>query len=289
MLTQKYIIGESDNAKRKLRLEEYYAPRGIRLVDTLEWAPSESTKGPWLSWEPLPDLHLVKPLQETFEMFVALTEASDREILTYANKWGVLGLCREHLWPVGDNLHPQCAKVCEAEPISAWRKWSRIARALFEISQSLDDGVEPELRLWESLLADGWVEGRRMKMERQKRIVASSINRWLEMGQVHPVLVWDAGEPRVSLGPAGPWSGGHRGGLFGALGIGLLENAGRYLIATCSGCRKFYNPEIRPKSGQDRYCQKCRDAGVPVARAKHRKALGISKPRTPKARKARKK
>jgi hypothetical protein len=240
--------------RRRLRLASYEIPSEITLVDkVLLWRP-----GRWRK---------VRPLQKTVEGFLALPEASDSEILKYARAWGLL-----QLW-----LQSQ------GEPVDEWRRLSRIALAVLNLSQKLDEdelGSEADWDLLLSLKNDTWL-GFRWKVEPNKKydkqvrkgLVAYIINRWLEIGDVRPTLTWDhATKTDISLQLAG-------NGLLGALALGLLENAGQFVVAACSGCRKFYNPEIRPKSGQDRYCPTCRYAGVPVARAKRRKSLGLSKPR----------
>jgi hypothetical protein len=266
---------------RKLRIEDYEAPKDIRLV------------GGWLVWQPVvAGYHIVKPRQEMFDRFLDLADEADKDILRYANRWGVLKLCREHQHPVSDlREHPlvgddglPCSQVAEDESTDAWRKWSRVAGSILQISQILDDGnlgkpeqwinIYPRLSQLISLNDKDLRRNFLNNAKRQKEEMAFCVNRWLEMGDVRPVLIWDdpaKTDPLLQLTGSG---------LFGALALALLENVGgRYVIAACNGCRKFYNPEIRPKSGQYRYCPTCRKAGVPVARAKHRKALGLSKTR----------
>jgi hypothetical protein len=265
-----------DEPKRRLVVSEYLAPTQIRQRDGR------------LFWQPVERYRTVKPTVETFTQFVGLAEASDREILSYAQKWGVLNLCEKHSFP---SSHDRQCRAMErrvrqgGEPLSEWRRFSRSAGAVVRIGLQLDENKPGNVDAWNALRADPafvlltmdteMLEARRIPqvVAAEKAVIASVVNEWLQMGNVRPRLTWNAGEPAVSL------AGGVTGGLFGALAVQLLERTGDYLIASCSGCRMFYHPEKKPRSGQDRYCQTCRKAGVPVAKAKHRKVLGINKPR----------
>jgi len=207
----------------------------------------------------------------------------------------VLNLCKQHSLPFSHNDGCKAWErwgQAEGEPISEWFRFARTARAVLSISQALNDkelgsvsdwqllsGYNPLLRLSTITLPElglfGSTPTRRFtetaKAEalfEAKSVIAGYVNDWLAWGNVRPHMAWEEGEPVVTLAGLSP-----RGGLFGALAVHLLELAGRYVIATCSGCRKFYHPEIRPKSGQDRFCQKCRDDKVPVQLAMHRRNL----------------
>jgi hypothetical protein len=269
-----------DEPKRRLAVSEYSAPAEINLRERR------------LFWQPVEHYRKVRPTVDTFTRFVGLTEVSDREILKYAQKWGVLNLCETHKSPSSHD--PLCRPIerrgqPRGEPLSEWRRFSRSAGAIVRIGLQLDENKPGSVTDWDLLKADPafalllmdaeMLEARRVPqvVAAEKAVIANVVNEWLRMGNVRPHLTWGVGEPSVSL------AGGVTGGLFGALGVQLVERTGDYLIASCSGCRKFYHPEKKPRSGQDRYCQTCRDAGVPVAKAKHRKAVGTNKPRKTKS------
>lgn len=190
--------------------------------------------------------------------------------------------------------------VNAGEPITEWRRFSRIARAVMEISAKVYEGKNGDSNDFEILKNDrtfGWQSGRpyRTKLELHKAAVVGAVNRWLELGNVRPTLRWDSPDPSLILAARDGDAG-----LFTALGVQLLENSGSYVIVACTGCRRFFdaspNPEQeegrkrRPKTGQGRYCHDCLEAGVPVLMAKRRKRLGLSRPRKPaKGRKDRRK
>jgi hypothetical protein len=126
---------------------------------------------------------------------------------------------------------------------------------------------------------DNWFrEARRI----EKGIVVEFVNSWLIMAGVRPALSQEEGGGAVlTLATTG---------LFGALAVQLLETAGRYTVASCTGCGKFFDatpepdskdPDVRkrlPKVGQGRYCRQCQEAKVHGLLAKRRKSLGLSKP-----------
>ncbi|MFN2510925.1 MAG: hypothetical protein ABR568_05705 [Pyrinomonadaceae bacterium] len=268
-----------DEPKRPLAVGEYWAPTGIRLRDGR------------LYWQPLKRSHLVQPAVETFTDFVDLAEGADESVLAYARKWGVFHLC-EHLLPAShQNCRPlENRTLNKGEPTDQWKKFAQEARAVWNIGEELKKGKDNVGRPadWDVLRQteafrrfvsnrDAAVAYRGVKRAaEEKTIISEILNRWLEIGNVRPRISWDRSHPAIDL------TGGPGGRLFGALGIRLLEHAGGYEIAACTGCRKFFDAsarERRPKAGQDRFCQVCFDANVPVRLAKLRKNLGISKPR----------
>ena len=290
----------ADEPKQKLAVGEYSAPSTIRL------------EGDRLFWHPVEHWRKVKPNTQTFSDFLSLgrDEASARDVLNYARKWGVLNLCRRDLLPVSHDL--ACIPLerrsdGKGEPISEWRRFAQYAAAILNLSQDLTDarigknadwltlssfdrllhwssnaltlaelglfGSRPTRKLTATAQREAVLEG--------KAVIADCVNHWLELGNVRPHIRWNDVGPVVSLA-----GGAHRGGLFGALAVHLLELAGRYVIASCSGCRKFYNPEIRPKSGQDRFCKQCRKQGVPIHLASHRRNLRVAEQRANKRAKA---
>lgn len=282
--------------KRKLAVSEYLVPSRIRL------------EGERLFWQPVEQWKKVKPISEAFADFLALGEPkeSGRDVLDYARKWGVLNLCREHLLPVShDNRCKPFERHTDSqgEPVLQWRRFARLAGAVLNLSQDLTDGgigkgtdwrvvadfdrllalsttaatlaelgmfgSSPRRKATPTALKEAALEGR--------AVIADLVNQWVEFGNVRPRMLWQTGEPIVLLA-----SGLYRGSLFGSLAVQLLELAGRYVIASCSGCRKFYNPEIRPKSGQDRFCEHCRKQGIPIQLASHRRNLRVAEQRATK-------
>ena len=266
--------------EKRLTVREYWAPVDVTLKDGRLFWPIGGEK------------RLIRAAHKTFSRFVDLRNASDEDVLRFARRWGVLDLCKAHHLP---RVHAYSTGGCaplrkEGEPVSEWRNFANVAFALLGISQGLNEGELGKLEFWQLLIADDrlirmtydrlsgepWKPSRKEFEEakqQEKSMVSRVVNKWLQLGDVRPNMAWESVEPTIKLGP---------GSLFGALAVHLLELSGRYLIADCTGCRTFYHPTMRPKSGQDRYCQTCRDADVPVAMAKHRKKTGQAKPRSKK-------
>lgn len=283
------MLKDREEPKRPLAADQYWAPAVVRLESgCLFWEPT----WPW------PDVgsRRITPTVETFIQFLKLAESdNDQLVLRYARRWGVLNLCKNHGEPV-THQQPPCVPIVRphvdaGEPTSEWRRLSRIAGAIMRISAKVYEGKSGDSDDFGVLKNDrsfGWTVERpdRSKFELHKAAVVGAVNRWLELGNVRPTLRWNSPDPSLILAGRGGDAG-----LFAALGVQLLENSGSYVIVACTGCRRFFdaspNPEQeegrkrRPKTGQGRYCRECIEAGVPVIMAKHRKMLGLSRPRKP--------
>lgn len=282
-----FMLKDFEEPKRPLAADQYWAPAAseIRLENgCLFWEPRWPDHGP----------RRITPTVETFTQFLKLAESdSDHVVLRYAKRWGVLNLCKDHGEPVTHQRYP-CIPIVRpgvtaGEPTTEWRRLSRLAGAIMRISAKVYEGQAGDANDFEIVKNDrtfGWDgEGPyRTKFELHKSVVVGAVNYWLVLGNVRPTLRWNSPEPSLVL--AGRLG---EAGLFGALGVQLLENSGSYVIVACTGCRRFFdaspNPneaegrKRRPKTGQGRYCRECLDAGVPVIMAKRRKILGLSRPR----------
>lgn len=265
-------FGEEFHPRKRLAVNAYRLPESIQLKKgKLFWQPAGATR--------------VQPTVATFAGFVNLSEASDEKILAFAERWGPLEFFR--------------AK--KGEPCDEWRRLATVAGAVLRISQRHYDGERGRAEDWQILyrmsesnipiLIAAWEirfgRGGKRDLERKKLgqmwwssirhhglrlekvLIQIIVNEWLERGQVCPALIGTARYQIILRAE----------GLFGSLAVQLLELLGRGAISACSGCHKFYFPTIAPKAGQDRYCFKCRETGVPVAAAMHRRNLKRAKER----------
>lgn len=90
--------------------------------------------------------------------------------------------------------------------------------------------------------------------EKERRLLTFAVQRWLDWGDVRPVVRWN--------GPGGTLTFGGSS-LFGALALQLAlttTKVGGFFL--CSACRRAYVPERRPR-GERHFCAECHDAGVP--------------------------
>src|SRR5258708_2411901 len=84
---------------RRLRVSQYRTPKEIQL------------QGDRLFWQPVKEWREVKPTTDTFEHFLGLAESSDSAILKFAQRWGVLWLCKKHTEPISDMKHWNCVPL----------------------------------------------------------------------------------------------------------------------------------------------------------------------------------
>ena len=91
-------------------------------------------------------------------------------------------------------------------------------------------------------------------------LLSSVVQEWIRIGDVRPVMARGPTQGRqVEFGSS---AGGTR--LFGTLACQLLFTITRVTgVAVCSACAAIYIPTRRPRPDQRRYCQSCRDGGVP--------------------------
>lgn len=263
----------SEEPSERLAVSEYRVPVDIWL------------DGGRLYWPVKTNMYrFVRPTNETFSQFIDLANATDPEVLEYAKRWGMLFLCKQHLTPAGHNL--DCEPLQgrgrseiheEGEPVKAWKLWAQQARSILYISQKLDDNLLGKSEDWQILYGTGYGYGplrlpwhypdyqerysekkEIKKRNAEKTDIAHLINEWLAASGVRPNMEWQSRIPLITLSGYG---------LFGALAVHLLELSGRYVLAGCSECHKFYHPTRRPKATQRRYCPDCVEAGIPLLRA----------------------
>lgn len=227
-----------------------------------------------------------RPTEGMLERFVALSGAAPERVVTYARRWGVLGICR-HSLPMTHNPPPIPRKPggvpmtwCYPlgwregalwEPIAAWRRYAAQMRALLNIGARVQDGKPGRAEDWQVLyphpeelvaapavvrpgtFGPWWGHD----AEADRAGVAYQLKEWLSMARVELEPAWD--EPnRLVLRLA-------VGGLFGALIVQLMLAITRTDgLAICSACGVAYIPKRRPAANRRRYCTACRRRGAAV-------------------------
>ena len=223
------------------------------------------------------------PVRETLNRFVRLRNGSDPDILAFAQKRGVLGIC-DHGDP---GTHAGCAPLrlesdrgWFTEPLAQWRTWiAKVSSALI-INRSIRQGEVGLSSEWDSLIRgqrDGeaftrstrFVEpdGREVPFEEWESsharwFFAERVTSWIQRAAIYPRFTWpdsyEHGELTVvRAGPLAPYmrpSHGQPGwighypwpqtSLFPVL-IAQLVDALRSDLpaATCSVCQLPYQPE----------------------------------------------
>lgn len=242
----------------------------------------------------------ITPSKGMLEEFVQLADADEHKFLEYAQRWGLLDLCKEHFAPTSHNYScepiipfrtvvlgttDQAAKdhykmlLAEGEPISAWRDYARFARSLLNIAGRLHEGEVGTDEDWTTLHFDeagflGWDHAAERHKDKkfpdldwERSLIADGVNFWLECGGVQPKISWEASRPIITFECPKPY-----GKLFANLAIQLMMAVSQVdAVAICSACGQSYMPKRRPKSNQRRYCQRCKKVAVRDASADYRR------------------
>jgi len=248
---------------------------------------------------------LITPSKGMLEEFVALAEADEGKYLEYAYRWGLLDLCKEHRKATNHNYNcepmvPHRMVVMgptdrafkehrkkllsEGEPISAWRRYARFAKALLNIAAKLHEGKLGSDEDWRTLHFDragflGWnhVEKRKeanfSDIDFEKSLVVDGVNTyWLGSGGVQPRIYWKASRPTITFECPKPY-----GKLFANLAIQLMMAVSQLdSVAICSACGQSYEPKRRPKSNQRRYCPDCKKVAWRAASAAYRRRKSMA-------------
>jgi hypothetical protein len=266
---------EDGQIDRPLPISRLLIPAVIELQDgELRWAPVVGERRS----------HHVALQEGILERFVTLADASDKDVLRYARRWGMLLLCKHNL-PSSHN-QPKCLPIGSndfakkkggawywgREPVAVWRQFSRKARAILNVAANLDKGRGGAVEDWRAIydersdrVARRWKPGDDTQAHRL--MLARALNEWLTIANVRPALEWGRAaqrRPRICLAEANPaWTSGI--GLFGAIATQLVFAIARSDgLEMCSGCGEPFIPNRRPREGQRRYCRSCRSRGVPL-------------------------
>lgn len=231
--------------------------RSVELYgDLLVWRPDGK--------EPLP----LSPQQSDvglLHQFVRFCEKNTpvEEILKFARKWGVLGLC-QHLLPMPHHrldLHFRNQPPCQPfqlptgeffEALEFWRNYSRRARATLRIASRLNQNMLGDFEDWRVLdpshkpLGAGSIE--RLLLE--KSLISNEIQWWLWVGKVAFLPDWSGKRLSVNVSC----------NLVGLIGCHMMFAVSRSQgIAICTSCGFPYAPKRRPAPNKSNYCPPCRE------------------------------
>ena len=261
------LTNDEGQLDRPLENASWPVPLYIRLGGGMLFWEWDTWRGDQLS--PTPSSY---PGYELLQQFLNLADAPAEQILRYALRYGVLGIC-EHDLPSSHN--PTCKPLSRDpdhhfhyEPIEAWRRFSGEARALLNIAAMLHHGKPGADEDWAAFSA---ATGRRRPIPRSEHpsgylpgldwtsneveAVAERVNEWLSMSNIRPHFRWYAVESIPSIRLATETS---QHGLFAALAIQLMLAISRADgLAICSACSNSYFPKRRPRVGQRHYCEAC--------------------------------
>lgn len=212
-----------------------------------------------------PVYDLAAPDLPLLDRFVRLVEASDGEIVSFAQKYGVLSL-RAFRQPGG-----------YAEPIESWRVMAQAARATLQLAVAIYDNRSTRRQDWACLR--GWYYERwrdvlsknlsqpEIRAAAERNQLEDVVNRWIEWAEISPCFSWTRRSGGVDAQVGITNCRGAFGGsltLRGALAYQLfLAVAQSRALATCSSCGRVYAPKRKPAETRNRYCDTC---GINAAR-----------------------
>jgi hypothetical protein len=203
------------------------------------------------------------------------------DILAFARNWGVLRFAR------GQPNRPCAEAIWEgADPIDAWRYFSRRASAVLSIGAALKIGKLGDTDDWRQLTVPkngdlkaamehhnyglGVAFGDPTTVETARRMLATEIQRWFTFWKANRLTgvsdfaaSWNPKSGRLEL------KINYNLYLLAAVALQLaLVIAEADSLYACSGCGVPYiRDKKRPKSGSANYCDSCTKQGIAQRRA----------------------
>lgn len=240
--------------------------------DTIQ-VPPVRLEGDCLYFRPQGPLHPATGQRERLVFDLAnLADASKHALLEFANRWGVLGLCR-HNRPAFHQVPaclPRRAGGEFVEPIAYWRKRARYVRAILSVKASLKRDELGARSDW-GILWPGKPPADRTHAANALAIVASIL---LSQVSVQPALLYI--DNRLTI----KFVGGNffdllkamsanedikswlstSGNLLAEIAVGtalaLQEGTGWTLCSTPE-CRRLYRPKRHTPEGRLHFCPDC--------------------------------
>ncbi len=272
--------------------QEWLAPVGLRAVDDgIEWQPRRS----------LERGGVIVPSEGLLEDLLTLRDAAPADVLNFAEVHGVLGLATGRHHRRGEYAHESlqawreaahraqalvtaAARLRQGGPLSDDERVPVLAAAWPDIEPPLTyplltDGGElasvpfqdEATALREELLLHC-----NRTLEDDRTQLAWAVSTWmaeaagvpLQLGRqagAQLVLAWPSGESQPVL-----TIGGERAmGCLPAVTVQVaLACARADTTRPCDGCGRLHAPRRHPKPGARSFCQRCREAGVPLKLAK---------------------
>ena len=215
--------------------------------------------------------------------FIAIK--SDRDVLRFAGKFGVLGIC-SHDVPASHNPPPPMAAFagwqgpltwCRPigweedlvrEPIVVWLHFAQQAAAIVRVAAAVRRKERAKSADWATIFSQSaHPTFDTDDLEVARIMLAGLVKEWLAIGNVRPKFTWwsRADQPSFALG----------GETFATLAAQLmLAVSGSQSVAVCSGCSTTYFRKERAPQGPTNWCPACR--GRVAARERKRRSRAKS-------------
>jgi hypothetical protein len=215
--------------------------------------------------------------------FAALGNADDREIFRYAKRFGPLGLCEKHNFPVLHNAQPCWPKRVEtgvfAESTTAWRRYAKRVNAILSIAVAMRGDKMGALDDWQTLLSAGAKAISSSSAKHRTWLLALAVNGLIENAQPKLLVYPDAAKDRLQIVFAGvsmmaglrllnqpdilatkdealwlPSAGNLLAVIALQTAMAVASHAG---LAKCADCGDLYRPVRALPLNKLHFCPKC--------------------------------
>lgn len=214
--------------------------------------------GRWLRGPP--NNKRVRSDTRVLDAFVALSDATDTQVLRFARRFGALEMCKHGMSFLGHvvsvweprsgqvRVITECHVRMELQPTDVYRKYAREIRALLRVAASLHRGRQIHRDDWQVL--KGTDEAKQVPdADAAREAVEIWVGNWLSQGRVQPTLGWNP-ETGADIKLWGF-------GLWGAIARQLAFAVARIdRWAICHGCGEVFVPTRKPRSGSRIWCSK---------------------------------
>ncbi len=252
------------------------------LLSASDVEPRQSRQAglrPLPGWQP----SFSPPVDGCLRAFMRLADGSPEDILAFASRWGVLGICADGV-PSSHEVRCQPLGIYEGrltwgagwEPLSFWYRYAREARGILNAALRLRNHERVANEDWRDIagpLSEADFEfffGSLLRdpPEMQQSSLLTYASHWFQLAGLRPRLYWDDGARAPHTFLAGgdlefTGVGAPAGFLFAVLavqlGAALTSPLGLY---RCDECGYPYPPQRRrPQSGRGHYCPTCQGDG----------------------------
>ena len=236
--------------------------------------PPVRLEGGSLYFRPQGPLHPATGQKERLVFdFANLANASNKALLEFARKWGVLGVCRRHNRSVFHQVPaclPRRVRGEFVEPIVYWRNRARHIRAILNIKACLKRGELGGRSDWKTVWL-GKPPADTTDAAKSLAIVTSIV---LSQANVHPALFYVDNRFTIQfLGGNFPdlltamstnedissWLSSS-GSLLAEIAVGTalaLQEGTGWTICSTPECRRLYRPKRHTPEGRLHFCPDC--------------------------------
>jgi hypothetical protein len=231
----------------------------------------------------------INPGSTLLAEFLSLVDSPDDKFASFVRRRGVLGLCRHGLpyphqamtghqrWNRVVNCFPGRLRRGSTvggrpdywlwEPLAAWRRYTRVARATLNIVAELRQGRSGRREDWLVLSPFPPAEAPLPSIDKNPwHYIGSVLDDWFACRPARlSFTLGDDGQLGIDLDQI-------TGSLFEYLRLQLAFAVGRGAgLALCASCGQLYSPQRRPNPNRLSYCHKCgRAAAMRAASARYR-------------------